>query len=81
MPSEPPTGDTFFVDANILMNLRLLPADTTLIEEAAQLSAQLGLLTNDAIVVALMRRHELHNLASNDDDFDNIANVTVWKPR
>jgi predicted nucleic acid-binding protein len=65
----------------VRMNLRLLPTDTALLEEAAEVSAQLRLLTNDATVVALMKRHELHNLATNDDDFDNIANPTVWKPR
>ncbi len=63
------------------MNLRLLPTDAALLEEAAEVSAQLRLLTNDATIVALMKRHELHNLATNDDDFDNIANLTVWKPR
>jgi predicted nucleic acid-binding protein len=63
------------------MNLRLLPTDTTLLEDAAELSAQLRLLTNDATVVALMTRHELHNLATNDDDFDNVADLAVWKPR
>jgi predicted nucleic acid-binding protein len=63
------------------MNLRLLPTEAALLEEAAELSAQLRLLTNDATIVALMKRDELHNLATNDDDFDNIANLTVWKPR
>jgi len=63
------------------MVLFLLPADAVLLAEAATLSAQLGLLTNDATIVALMRRHGLSNLASNDDDFDGVPNLTVWKPR
>ena len=65
----------------VSMNLTLLPTDATLLEEAAELSARLSLLTNDASVVAVMKRHELENLATNDDDFDNIPNFTVWKPR
>ena len=63
------------------MGLSLLPADAALLAEAATLSAQLGLLTNDATIVALMHRHALTNLATNDDDFDGIPGLTVWKPR
>jgi len=59
----------------------LNPGIAALLEEAAALSAQLGLLTNDATIVALMHRHALTNLATNDDDFDGVPGVTVWKPR
>ena len=31
--------------------------------------------------VALMRRHELTHLVTNDDDFDRVAGLTIWKPR
>jgi predicted nucleic acid-binding protein len=41
------------------LGLSLLPTDAALLVEAASLSSQLGLLTNDATVVALMRRHGL----------------------
>jgi predicted nucleic acid-binding protein len=41
----------------------------------------LGFLTNDASVVARIKRHGIHNLATNDDDFDNVPNLIVWKPR
>jgi len=63
------------------MGLSLLPADAALLAEAATVSAQLGLLTNDATIVALMRRHGLSNLATNDDDFDGIPGLTICKPR
>lgn len=63
------------------MVLSLLPADVALLEEGTTLSAQLGLLTNDALIVALMRRHGLTNLVTNDDDFDSVPGLTVWKPR
>lgn len=63
------------------MALVLLPSDVALIEEAARLSWQFGLLTNDALVVALMRRHGLSDLVTNDEDFDSIPGLTVWKPR
>ena len=63
------------------MSLVLLPVNAALIVEAATLSAQCGLLTNDALIVALMRRHGLTNLVTNDDDFDSVPGLTVWKPR
>lgn len=63
------------------MGLRLLPADAAILVEATLISARLGLLTNDALIVALMRRHSLSNLVTNDDDFDGITDLTVWKPR
>ena len=46
-----------------------------------QISARHHLLTGDAIVVALMQRHSLTHLVTNDDDFDAIPGLTVWKPR
>jgi predicted nucleic acid-binding protein len=63
------------------MVLSVLPAAAALLVEAATSSAQLGLLTNDALVVALMRRHGPTNLVTNDDDFDAVPGLTVWKPR
>jgi predicted nucleic acid-binding protein len=38
-------------------------------------------LTNDATIVALMRRHGLIHLATNDDDFDRVPGLVVLKPR
>ena len=38
-----------------------------------RVAVQYGLLTNDALIVALMQRHRLNHLASNDDDFDRVA--------
>lgn len=61
--------------------LRVLPLDLSLLREAMHLSAEHGLLTSDAIIVALMRRHGLAHLVTNDDDFDRVPGLTVWKPR
>lgn len=46
-----------------------------------RISIQDRLLTNDAMIVALMQRHELTHLVTNDDDFDHVPGLTVWKPR
>ncbi|NLE60206.1 MAG: type II toxin-antitoxin system VapC family toxin [Planctomycetes bacterium] len=61
--------------------LRLLQPDGHTILEAAELSGRQGLLTNDAVIAALMRRHGVTQLVTNDDDFDAIPDLTVWKPR
>ncbi len=63
------------------MGLHVLPTDVSDLVAASLLSAQFGLLTNDAIVVALMRRHALSDLVTNDDDFDGIPGLNIWKPR
>lgn len=61
--------------------MQILPADTELLREATRVAQAHGLLTNDAIIVALMQRHGIIHLATNDDDFDRVPGITVWKPR
>lgn len=63
------------------LNLQIEPITLELLETAANLSVQLCLLTNDALTVAAMKKLGLAHLATNDDDFDQIAGITVWKPR
>jgi predicted nucleic acid-binding protein len=52
-----------------------------LLEAASDVSSQSRLLTNDALTIAVMRRLGLFHLATNDDNFDLINGITVWKPR
>jgi len=61
--------------------LAILPLDIALLRQAMQISASHHLLTGDAIAIALMQRHGLTHLVTNDDDFDAIPGLTVWKPR
>lgn len=61
--------------------LQLLPADWDAIRAGMRISVQQGLLTNDAMIVALMQRHQLTHLVTNDDDFDRVPGLRVWKPR
>jgi predicted transcriptional regulator len=39
------------------------------------------LLTNDAALLAHMQALGMTHLATNDDDFDKVMGITVWKPR
>jgi predicted nucleic acid-binding protein len=44
------------------------------------LSQQIGLLTNDALIVAVMQAHGLSKIASNDADFDRVPGITRYAP-
>jgi predicted nucleic acid-binding protein len=39
-----------------------------------------GFLTNDAINLAIMKAHDLTDLATNDPDFARLDGLTIWKP-
>ncbi|MBA3441072.1 MAG: hypothetical protein H0T92_14500 [Pyrinomonadaceae bacterium] len=43
-------------------------------------SPQLHLLTNDALAFSVMEKLGVTHLATNDDDFDSVSGVKVFKP-
>lgn len=53
----------------------------TTLERAATLSTNFQLLTNDALTVAVMEQLALKDLATNDENFDAVTGMDVWKPR
>ena len=63
------------------LNIQIGLVTPDLLETAAGLSTQLCLLTNDALTIATMKKLGLTDLATNDDDFDRVDGITVWKPR
>jgi len=44
------------------------------------LSRQMGLLNNDALIVAVMQANGLSKLTSSDQDFDRIPWLTRYEP-
>jgi predicted nucleic acid-binding protein len=46
---------------------------------AAEISQRHGLLTNDALIVAIMQGHGLANLASQDADFDRVPGLARYE--
>jgi predicted nucleic acid-binding protein len=50
------------------------------VNRAGDLSQLHGLLSNDALVVAIMEAHGLSHLASNDADFDRVPGITRYAP-
>jgi predicted nucleic acid-binding protein len=51
-----------------------------LLARGATLSIQERLLTNDALTLAVMEQLGVNVLATNDDDFDTVSGITVYKP-
>lgn len=63
-------GEKIFIDANIF------------VYHFGELSGRKteGLLTNDSLLITPMKQAGLSKLATNDDDFDNIAWLDIYKP-
>jgi predicted nucleic acid-binding protein len=62
------------------IGIELLSLEVDDIKASAGIKKDYGLLTNDAINLALMRRHRLTCIASNDSDFEHVTDLLVWKP-
>ena len=60
--------------------IRILTIDPTQFDAAAAVSQQTGLLSNDALIVAVMQAHGLTNAASADPDFDRVPALTRYAP-
>ena len=58
----------------------MLPVEGGDVSLAADVCDQYGLLSNDALVVVLMRRRGLSTLASHDADFDRVPGLTRYAP-
>lgn len=61
-------------------NLSILAIPSNLVPTMTALSQQIGLLTNDALIVAVMQANGLSKIASNDADFDRVPGITRYAP-
>lgn len=68
------------IDALAAIPLTILPVNGAQVSRAADLSIQLGLLTNDALIVTVMQDKGLDSLASLDTDFDRVPGITRYAP-
>jgi predicted nucleic acid-binding protein len=69
------------VEAVLQSQIRVLTIPAVLAATAATLSRQHGLLTNDAVILALMQAHGLTHLASHDAHFDSVPAITRYAPQ
>jgi predicted nucleic acid-binding protein len=63
-----------------IFGVRVLSVGLSDVVSAAALSQQYGLLSGDALVVAMMQHLGIVNLASNDADFDRVPWVSRLSP-
>lgn len=68
------------IDRIVQSTFQILTIPSALLSTAAALSQQIGLLTNDALVVAVMQAKNLTRLASTDADFDRVPGITRYAP-
>jgi predicted nucleic acid-binding protein len=68
------------IDTVLQSKLRVLVPPPDLVGAGAALCQQVGLLTNDGLIVAVMQANGLTNLASNDGDFDRVPGLTRYAP-
>jgi predicted nucleic acid-binding protein len=67
--------------ADVLQSkIQVLTIPPTMLLTAANLCQQIGLLTNDAVIVAIMQGHGLSKIASSDVDFDRVPGITRYAP-
>jgi predicted nucleic acid-binding protein len=62
------------------LGIRVLTIPEGLVETAAGVSQSTGLLSNDALIIAVMQANGLTNLASHDADFDRVPGLTRYAP-
>lgn len=62
------------------LNLLILSSDQPQLHRAQTVRSSHGLLTNDSLIIAAIDEYGIPYLASRDDDFDHLPDVTVFKP-
>ena len=68
------------IDRILQSSLQVLTITLAMLATAAALRQQIGLLTNDALSVAVMQAHGLTKIASSDTDFDRVPGITRYAP-
>ena len=68
-------------DAIATFNVTVAVVTPGHLQRAQQLCAQHGLLTNDALMVAVIQILGLTDLASNDPDLTRVPGLTIWQPQ
>lgn len=62
------------------LGVQVLPVDADDVLSSSEIKKECGLLTNDAINLAVLRRARLKIIATNDPDFERVSDLVVWKP-
>jgi predicted nucleic acid-binding protein len=68
------------LDAILAIGVEVLDVKAEHVLLAADISRAHGLLSGDALVVAVMQSHGIVNLASGDEDFDRVPGIVHYSP-
>jgi predicted nucleic acid-binding protein len=68
------------IEAILKSRIAVLSIAPPLVAAASVISQQYGLLSNDALIAAVMQNQGLNNLASSDTDFDRVPCITRYAP-
>lgn len=60
--------------------MKIVAVSASLVEAATSISRQAGLLSGDALIVAVMRSEGVTQLASHDADFDRVPGLVRYAP-
>ena len=65
---------------DIINNINIIILGGQIFPEFVDLSKRYRLLAMDSAHLAIMKRNQLTNLATNDADFERVADLKIWKP-
>jgi predicted nucleic acid-binding protein len=68
------------LDEILAIGVQVLPISAEQVLLAGDLSCTCGLLSGDALILAVMQNHGVTNLASSDADFDRVSELTRYTP-
>ena len=68
------------IEGVVRSSLQILTIPPSVLAASVALSQQIGLLCNDALIVAVMQANGLAHLASHDADFDRVPGLTRYAP-
>src|SRR5439155_10381800 len=74
------TSHRLAIDRVAHSRVQVLPFVVTHVLAATAVSQQLGMLTNDALSIAIMQANGLSKIASHDTDFDRVPGITRYSP-
>ena len=63
------------------MGIRILSFSWETVKSSQAIRALYGLMVNDSIIVAIMNEKGIGALASNDDAFEGIEDISLYRPR
>lgn len=69
-----------FMDDVINLGIPALSSSNKDFKQALKYQSEYGMLTTDAINLALMKEFEIENIATNDKDFEKISWLNVYSP-